>query len=916
MSNEVFLSMIPRGPQNNTFLCSTPSGPQWAPTGGGGSVVINGDSNISVAQPLPGSFNVSLNPQISFSDAGGNTMTLETTGLRLTNVAPDTPIVEFNPTGVYTPSVNVISGTSSTIYSLPTSAGVAGQVLTMGAGTSTEWVDVSSGGTSVAAGTNILVSEETGVYTVALAPQIGFSGVGASTSINSSGISVTLASTGGTNEITANGVFANNIGVTSSSNTTLYELPTNAPTPGQVIKSLTGGATAWQNETGGSTTITAGANILVSTETGGYTVALQPLIAPTQVTCADLSGSTVVTSTGIVIDDSDFEVISELTIDGLIAPAIKVSNGTTGSIQYQLPTTAGTTGQVIAMGNGINTTWASISAQGTISGTTDQIAVSSSGGNTTIALEDDIVLPEGSSITVDTVNCNNATNTVLVDATGFTLTQDSNNAILGEINTTGLYTIGIHQLDPVTNGTLYRLPTTAGSAGSIITPGGDGTSSWQPAPSSGGSVVAGSNLYATTLGNQTTINLNPSVVLEANYAQSSLTETGLIISNGGTPISTFSLAGLIVQYAQIGSYSLPTTGGSAGSVITLQADGTSTWAASGQPSSTTLVLTSAPPTTATITVRSAATAGDTAIIDPAKLVLANNTSGVITTVGVEGGIATLGHQLDFFTGFRGSNLIIDDTIINLTDYKVQAQVQTMAGTPLNIYTPTSNNDGLANGQPFIAEIRVSRESVAIDLNPGDSYCTIVGLDDTGTLTDSTTYMRAVTTQTVPMSLWPRNYTNRNTVLFSCVCAHDMLLSNSPAQVALYDFSQSTDYVGTNPSVTFQFYRVQPIDLTFEILVYINVPKQIVGRPGMLQLFNNIPTPVNYFAGTYNNMLVSAAAGTEAVAYEGNSTIGYIYNGIFNAGTKYIRFAPPQLGLYNSLDNDFMFALPTFSTPLL
>jgi hypothetical protein len=246
-------------------------------------------------------------------------------------------------------------------------------------------------------------------------------------------------------------------------------------------------------------------------------------------------------------------------------------------------------------------------------------------------------------------------------------------------------------------------------------------------------------------------------------------------------------------------------------------------------------------------------------------------------------------------------------------YSETCLVSSQGVLPLYVYTPTSTNDGLANQIFFQAKIKIDNYSVGIDLNPNNAVNYIIGLDDSGSLTDNSNYMRCATSNDIPMSLWPSNYANKDHLIFTKPLAEDFLFSISPTQVTNIDFSQSTQFIGINGSVTFVLFRGSNVDLTFEIICFINFPKTMVGVPGIT--LGPLET-YNIFQGTYQNNFLSTNAGSDMVSSSSNNISQFVYNSCFNASLKYLRIMPPQQGIYNQFNSDLPFGLPSINCSLI
>jgi hypothetical protein len=376
-----------------------------------------------------------------------------------------------------------------------------------------------------------------------------------------------------------------NLQTQSAAGTYNYNLPTTAGTSGQVLTSGGGGSTAmlWTTPTIGTVTsvaISVPTFLSVSgspiTTNGTLTVTLSGTSLPvlnggTGSTTSTGSGSVVLANTPTLITPIIGAATgTSLSVSGNVNSLTQTITGSTsgvitirgqaisGTYNYNLPTTAGTSGQVLTSGGGLTAamTWTTagtgtvtsvalsvptfLSVSGSPITTNGTLAVTLSGtalpvlnggtGSTTATGSGSVVLANTPTLITPIIGV--ATGTSLsVSGNVNSLTQTITGSTSGVINIQGQAAAGTYN---------YNLPTTAGTSGQVLT--------------SGGGVIAAMTWTTPTIGTVTSVALSVPTFLSVSGSPITtngtltvtLSGTALPVLNGGTGSTTATGTGSVV----------------------------------------------------------------------------------------------------------------------------------------------------------------------------------------------------------------------------------------------------------------------------------------------------------------------------------------------------------------------------------
>jgi hypothetical protein len=364
-----------------------------------------------------------------------------------------------------------------------------------------------------------------------------------------------------------------------------FNLPTTSGTAGQVLTSAGGGASAMTWSNAGSGTVTSVALTVPTflsiagspiTSSGTLAVTLSGTALPianggTGSTTATGSGSVVLQNSPTFISPNiDGATGTSLSVTGNVNSLTKSITGSSsgvitirgqvaaGTYNFNLPTSSGTSGQVLTSGGGISApmTWTSLTT-GTvtsvaltvpsflsISGSpitnSGTFAVTLSGtalpilnggtGSTTATGSGSVVLQTSPTLTTP----------VLGVATGTSLSVTGNvNSLTHTItgSTSGVITI---QGQAVAGTYNFNLPITAGTSGQVLTSSGGGTSSMSWTSVGGGTVTS----VALSVPSFLTVSGSP--ITSSGTLAVTLSGTALAILNGGTGSTTATGSGSVV----------------------------------------------------------------------------------------------------------------------------------------------------------------------------------------------------------------------------------------------------------------------------------------------------------------------------------------------------------------------------------
>lgn len=559
--------------------------------GGGGTVTTVGMSVppfLSVAgSPITtaGAFVVTLSGSaLPILNGGTGSTTATGTGSTVLQTSPTliTPNIgtasglrinlQGSTSGVVSITVQPIAGTYN--YNLPITAGTAGQVLTSqgGGATAMTWTTpgvgtVTSVGASVpsfltVAGSPITSSGSLTITYSGTALPIVNGGTGSTTATgtaevvlrNSPNLITPYLDVARAASLKFIGTLTGDVTFIPNANGTVwnFNLPTTAGTSGQVLTSQGGltSAMTWTTPTTGTVSsvgITVPSFLSVSgspiTSSGSFTVtysgaALPVLNGGTGTTTSTGSGSNVLSNSPTLSSP----ISNEYRVQGAGIVSITSSSGT---YNYNLPTTAGTTGQVLTSAGGVAApmTWttpttgtvtsvgASVPSFLTVSGS----PITSSGSLT--------ITYSGSALPV----LNGGTGATTSTGTGSTVLSNSPTLVGPIANSLGLQggpnTISLNP-NALTTAYNFNLPTTAGTAGQVLTSQGGGLNAMTWNTLAGTGTVTSVGLLVPPF-----LNVSNSPVVSSGTLTIGLSGSPLLIANGGTSSTTATGTGSVVLQA-------------------------------------------------------------------------------------------------------------------------------------------------------------------------------------------------------------------------------------------------------------------------------------------------------------------------------------------------------------------------------
>ena len=380
--------------------------------------------------------------QISISGSSGS--------IQINSSAANT-IIKIDTTGIISPAIKI--GTTTSNYSLPTSAGTNGYLLTTNGTNSASWVNpffAMPDGFIEGAGGNINIARNpvTGVFSISLSANIAIS---SSLQIGTYTFPTTAGSTG--QILTTNGTD------TVSWVNSALSLPSN------FINSTTNQITASRNSTDGTYTLSLPSTIIIPGASSAKITITSSAIA-----IANTNGNTVasISDTIIVAPSIKIGAYNMPTEAGTASGQILVTNGSNAASwstftlpttptgnnnkiltsnntnivwsSYTLPASLGSNGQVLSSNGSTSTSWSSISSllpSTIISGTTNQISVSYASEVWTLSLPNTITIPSAGTQTLQITS----SGIVIKNLLGVDTTTVSNSQIITPSLTIGNYTM-------------------------------------------------------------------------------------------------------------------------------------------------------------------------------------------------------------------------------------------------------------------------------------------------------------------------------------------------------------------------------------------------------------------------------------------------------------------------------------------
>lgn len=484
----------------DTVTITNPDGPIVTidVTGGGSSGVsqlTSTDPNIHLSSAT-GDVSIAINPQLTIEELYVNPTTT-------------TNILSVSNGGVLLEGDVIVNG-----YSLPSINGNAGEVLSSNSNGTCTWIPMGGGSGSITQ-----ISSANNLISVS----------------NPTGPNVTLTASNDPvlNSLTVNPLgtelLVSGAGIALSGSVTIngYMMPETNGQNGQFLSSNTNGVAAWENltSTDGNIVINQGTQLSLNPSIGVEAISITnpddaTLLAITSDTCSMMvsSQTTGNESIRLVLNDTVNNTSSVVSDTFIQTPQVNVKlSPTTG---YTLPTTMGTPNQVMTIGDGGVCSWTSIGGGGSgiqgITSASSQITVTEANNIATLTY-DGIVAVESQT---PNITVTNVAQTYQIDMPA----------------TVNLQHIVADTVTVDTGSESYQLPTTMPTSGQVLEY--NGTDLIWATPASGGSTIVGSsNIGVNTVGNTSTISLNPNV-----------TVTELQINNYKMP----SAAGTINQVLNLG----------------------------------------------------------------------------------------------------------------------------------------------------------------------------------------------------------------------------------------------------------------------------------------------------------------------------------------------------------------------------
>jgi hypothetical protein len=350
--------------------------------------------------------------------------------------------------------------------------------------------------------------------------------------------------TGGTTTGTLNlfnSTNANGVTLSSGVNTAAWTLtlPTGPGTAGQALVTNGSGVTSWT--TVGSGTVNSGtANQMAFYSATGTAVSGN---ANVTVSAGALTLGVLTTTAG------------SLKLNGGTSGVITINTAAAaGTWSLTLPTTAGTTGQVLQTdGSGV-TTWTTISGSGTVnSATANQIAYYSATG---------------------TAVSGNANATVSSGALTLGVLNTAAGSLKLNGGTSGVVTI---QTAAAAGTWSMTVPTTAGTNGQVLQTDGSGVTTWATISGSGtvNSGTANQMAFYSATGTAVSGNANVTVSTAAlTLGVASTTQGSLVLANTSANSTTIKSSNSATAAYSI---TLPTTAGTSGQVLATDGTGVTSW---------------------------------------------------------------------------------------------------------------------------------------------------------------------------------------------------------------------------------------------------------------------------------------------------------------------------------------------------
>jgi hypothetical protein len=555
----------------DTVTITNPDGPIVTidVTGGGSagvSQLTSTDPNIHLSSAT-GDVSISINPQLTIEELYVNPTTT-------------TNILSVSNGGVLLEGDVIVNG-----YSLPSINGNAGEVLSSNSNGTCTWIPMGGGSgsiTQISSANNLIsVSNPTGpnvTLTASHDPVLN------SLTVNPLGTELLVSGAG--------------IALSGSVTINGYMMPEANGQNGQFLSSNTNGVAAWENltSTDNNIVINQGTQLSLNPSIGVEAISITnpddaTLLAITSDTCSMMvsSQTTGNESIRLVLNDTVNNTSSVVSDTYIQTPQVNVKlSPTTG---YTLPTTMGTPNQVMTIGDGGVCSWTSIGGGGSgiqgITSASSQITVSEANNIATLTY-DGIIAVESQT---PNITVTNVAQTYQIDMPA----------------TVNLQHIVADTVTVDTGSESYQLPTTMPTSGQVLEYNGTDLI-WATPASGGGTIVGSSNIGVSTVGNTSTISLNPNISVTgidiANYKMPSAAGTiDQVLNLGpsneiiwrtfalddiqGSQNIDVSIAGYLatvslnpdlnISSLQIGNYNMPTTAGTTGQILALNASNDVTW---------------------------------------------------------------------------------------------------------------------------------------------------------------------------------------------------------------------------------------------------------------------------------------------------------------------------------------------------